>query len=237
MELNQQVATLQDEVKLLKGEIKAILKEMRAALLNRDNPFTADAPPVFRPVARSGEEEADDEFSVRLAAIEAAQAPAQPVAQEAAAPHAPPLPDASPAPAPEAPLSLAPPAQLPVAQPAPAAQEPAPLYRAEPEPPAAPHWDLLTIASLTAWAEDALATLGPKRFQIVLELACFAELLPLEVRTVLAGLADLIPEQPQREERPLHINESLVVLRQLEAILQGEKVTKLPRRRGARRVR
>jgi hypothetical protein len=222
MELNQQVATLQDEVKLLKGEIKAILKEMRAALLNRDNPFAADAPPVFRPVGRSNEQEADDEFDAQLAALETPrESPAPSAVHQPAAP------------APETPLPVAP-TQLPVAQPAP---EPTPLHRAEPEPPAPPRWDLLTIASLTAWAEDALATLGPKRFQIVLELACFAELLPLDVRNVLAGLADLIPEQPQREERPLHINESLVVLRQLEAILQGEKVTKLPRRRGARRVR
>lgn len=228
MELNQQVATLQDEVKLLNGEIKAILKEVRAALLNRDNPFTADAPPVFRPVARSAEEGADEEFSARLAALQAPQnAPGQPAAQQPVAQEpAGPSPDTPPAPLP-----------LPMAQAAPPPQEPTPLYRAEPEPPAPPRWDLLTIASLTAWAEDALATLGPKRFQIVLELACFAELLPLDVRDVLAGLADLIPEQPQREERPLHVNESLVVLRQLEAILQGEKVTKLPRRRGARRVR
>ncbi len=41
MELTNQVATLQDEVKLLKGEIKSILKEIRTAVLSRDNPFAA----------------------------------------------------------------------------------------------------------------------------------------------------------------------------------------------------
>jgi hypothetical protein len=223
MELTQQVATLQDEVKLLKGEIKAILKEMRAALLNRDNPFAADAPPVFRPVARSNEEQADEAFNAGLAALEAPPlAQVEPAAQQPIAP---------------APAAADPhqgPVLLPVAQPAPGAQEPLPAPVPEP---AAPRWDLLTIASLTAWAEDALATLGPKRFQVVLELACFAELLTPDVRDVLAGLAELMPEQQKRDERPLHVNESLVVLRQLEAILQGEKVTKLPRRRGARRVR
>jgi hypothetical protein len=221
MELTQQVAGLQDEVKLLKGEIKAILKEVRAALLNRDNPFAADAPPVFRPVARSNEDQADETFSAGLAAIEASQtAQEEPPAPQPAAP-APVAADIHQAPVP-----------LPVAHQAPVAQEPLPA----PEPPA-PRWDLLTIASLTAWAEDALATLGPKRFHVVLELACFAELLTPDVRDVLAGLAELMPEQQKRDERPLHVNESLVVLRQLEAILQGEKVTKLPRRRGARRVR
>jgi hypothetical protein len=211
MELNQQVATLQDEVKLLKGEIKAILKEVRAALLNRDNPFAADAPPVFRPVQRSSEPEPDagpDTFEAQSPVVASAEAPSA-IAE-------------SPAPAP---------IPLPVAQ-QPAQAAPQPAADAEP-----PRWNLLTVASLTAWAEDALQTLGRKRFQVVLELACFAELLTPDVRSVLAGLGELMPEEQDREERPLHVNESLVVLRQLEAILQGEKVTKLPRRRGARRVR
>ncbi len=43
MELTEQLGTLQDEVKLLKGEIKAILKELRTAVLSSDNPFTMDA--------------------------------------------------------------------------------------------------------------------------------------------------------------------------------------------------
>jgi hypothetical protein len=56
------------------------------------------------------------------------------------------------------------------------------------------------------------------------------------VRDVLGGLADLVPPR-EGEERPMHVNECLVVLRQLEAILQGEKITKLPRRRGQRHSR
>ena len=40
-----------------------------------------------------------------------------------------------------------------------------------------PSWSLATIAGLAVWAEDALGALGPRRFQFVLELATFAELL------------------------------------------------------------
>ena len=106
----------------------------------------------------------------------------------------------------------------------------------EEEPAQGPTWNLLTVASLAVWAEDALATLGPKSFHLVLELATFAELLPPEVRDVFRGLADLSSQQ-QAEHQPVTVNEYLLVLRQLEAILQGDDVAKLPRRRGRRRHR
>ena len=49
MELTQQVATLDDELKLLKGEIKVILKEIRTAVLSNNNPFTMDTSAVDAP--------------------------------------------------------------------------------------------------------------------------------------------------------------------------------------------
>jgi cytoskeletal protein RodZ len=39
MELNAKIASLEDEVKLLKGEVKLILSEIRTAILGQDNPF------------------------------------------------------------------------------------------------------------------------------------------------------------------------------------------------------
>jgi len=217
MELTQQIGTLQDDVKLLKGEIKSILKEVRAALLNRDNPFTADAPPVFRAVART---EADEPAADGLTAMREELEPPRDLPQQPPAP--------APVPSPQSPSA-------PAVEYAPAPAQLRPAQEAV-EPPPAPQWSMLTVASLTAWAEDALAELGPKRFQIVLDLACFAELLSPSVRDVLGKLADLVPPR-EGEERPLHVNECLVVLRQLEAILQGEKITKLPRRRGQRHGR
>lgn len=99
-----------------------------------------------------------------------------------------------------------------------------------------PSWSLSTIAGLAVWAEDALGTLGPRRFQFVLELATFAELLSSDARDVLASLMDT-DTLSHEHDRPLNVNECLVVLRQLEAIVHGEKVIKLPRRRGIRHRR
>jgi hypothetical protein len=67
----------------------------------------------------------------------------------------------------------------------------------------------------------------------VLELACFAELLSPDVKSVLCDMSQFAPEQ-ETNERPMNINDCLVVLHQLEAILQGEKVKRLPRRRARR---
>jgi hypothetical protein len=42
MELQAQLAALEEEVGMLKGEIKAILQEVRVAVLARENPFLSD---------------------------------------------------------------------------------------------------------------------------------------------------------------------------------------------------
>jgi len=228
MELTHQVAALEDEIKLLKGEIKSVLKEIRAALLNQDNPFTSNSPGL-----RAG----------------------------GAAPTS--SPDAGPPPADVLPLPLhpsPPPAQEPatspfatqppVAQPdqhgepqhappvgAPAAvAQPIPLHGQRPadDEPFEPRTSLLTIASLLAWVEDALASLGTRRFRLMLELAYFAELLSPDVRDVLRDVAEIWAND-QEPEGPVSVNECLLQLRQLEAVLHGEHVTHIPRRRLRRR--
>ncbi len=335
MELTNQVATLQDEVKLLKGEIKSILKEIRTAVLSQDNPFSVGVEAVQMPSDNGGASPPAQESAMpanepvlqipptpQVAATPIAPAPIVPAPQPAptfqvpatpqpapaiqapspmlnpgGAPVAPawagPVPASQPAPAPftpsAAPASLAPPprqaepagpASDPVTPPkskqrAEAAEpleddetealedeempanEPIPIRPAEEQvrpakqrdeqslddaaPDAAPvrerpSWSLPTIAGLAVWAEDALVALGPRRFQFVLELATFAELLSSDAREVLASLIDA-DTLSHEAERPLNVNECLVVLRQLEAIVHGEKVIKLPRRRGIRHRR
>lgn len=221
MELTQQIAALEDEVKLVKGEIKNILKELRTALLNQDNPFVLGAaPPTFRPVGRAGatssEPDADEPPPV-----------AERAAPEAGADVPKEAPPQGPAPVSPDPVPFA--AATPPAS-APAVESPS-VVRVE------PRWSALTIASLAAWVEDSIATLGTRRFQLLLELAGLAGLVPQETREVLAKLHELGPTKEAAADRPLHINECLVVLRQLEAILQGEKVTALPRRRAGRHSR
>ena len=75
--------------------------------------------------------------------------------------------------------------------------------------------------------------LGPRRYQFVLKLAAFAELLTPEAQEVLSGLDESDPSE-KPDERSISVNECLVVLRQLDAIVHGERVIRLPRRRGAR---
>ncbi len=223
MELAQQMATVQDEVKLLKGEIKTILRELRTAVLSQDNPFATDAsPPAFQPVARPAPEESGEQPGDPGAEEETLESPAELPAMPPAGPAAPPVAGLG------APSATSP-------APVPPSQPPTPIHSDMegddgPAEQPARHWDLLTIASLTAWAEDSLGALGSKRYQLVLELAGFAGLVSQDVRDVLSRLDQGAPAEKE-EERPMNINECLVVLRQLEAILDGEKVSRLPRRR------
>ena len=91
-------------------------------------------------------------------------------------------------------------------------------------------WNLLTIAGLLLWAEDAVATLGARRFQIVLDLASAAALLPVETRDVLSRIVDLVPEE-EKAEQPMNVIECLVILRQLDSLVHGEHVVRLPLKR------
>jgi hypothetical protein len=230
MELTQQVSNLQDEVTLLKGEIKTVLKEMRTALLSNDNPFAAGPVPTFRAVGRAGGEDGES------GAAESKPAEAPPEEPQAVT-------DKVPSTGPDWPST---PAGLPNAGPVPApepASAPTPLRPAQQDggtPQSQPQagktdWNLLTIASLATWVEESLATLGSRRMALVLELACFAELISPDLRDVLKQMTETEPEQGG--DRPSNVNDCLVVLRQLEAILQGEKVQRLPRRRARRRAR
>jgi hypothetical protein len=227
MEITSQLANIEDEVKLLKGEIKSVLKEIRAAVLNNDNPFTGNAASL-RPSA------AAPAPSPEASATPPEAPPSQ--SQAAAAP----LPSPTPAPAahgpPEAPAATA---QAALSIEAPSllrAPEPVPLRSEQPahQEPADAGTDLLTIASLLSWAEDAIASLGTRRFRLMLELAYAAELLSPEVRDVLRDVAELW-QTDHEPERSASVNECLLQLRQLEAILNGERVTRIPRRRLRRR--
>ena len=239
MELNQQLGTMQDEIKLLKGEIKAILKELRTAILSNDNPFTmnAGAPKPIQPADSDTKKDEPEK-----AEPEEESPPTDgPTTPPPGGPGPPPGGPGGPPGGPGGP-PLGGPGGPPIGGPGgppggPGGPTPIRSLDEEtssdeesPSPASGKGWNLLTIASLTAWAEDALTSLGPRRFQIVLELACFAELLSPDVKTVLHDMSEFAPEQ-EGKERPMNINDCLVVLHQLEAILQGEKVRRLPRRR------
>jgi hypothetical protein len=227
MELNQTVSALQEEIKLLKGEIKTVLKDIRTAVLTNDNPFVlgAGAAPPVPDTGRAVEE-------APLTEEESA------IATEPDSDASPLLPEES-----QIPRTAGAPTGTPTAQQAgtppgdPAAgTEPTPLHDKGHEEPSRPpelRWNLLTIAGLMTWAEEAVGTLGRQRFEIVLELACLAELISSEVRDVLMRIAQLAPAK-EVANQPMNVIEGLIVLHELEAILHGDRITKLPRRRGAR---
>lgn len=226
MEITHQIANLEDELKLLKGEIKSVLKEIRAALLNQDNPFTSNSPGL-----RAG-------GALPTSLPDAGPAPADVLPLHPAPPPVPEpasSPFATPPPVAQHDQHAEPQYAIPTSEPAAPAQ-PIPLHGQRPADgePFEPRTSLLTIASLLAWVEDALASLGARRFRLMLELAYFAELLSPDVRDVLRDVAEIWAND-QEPEGPVSVNECLLQLRQLEAILHGEHVTHIPRRRLRRR--
>jgi hypothetical protein len=224
MELNQQITTLQDEVKVLKGEVKNILKEIRAVILSSDNPFAPDGTPQLRPLALPGSDAPAPQGEAG-----ASDTGPGPFAEPLPAPREAPAPAIEPTPAPVASTPAPHVAAAPAAEPEPPAPV-APVY----EEPTAPRWNLLTIATLTAWAEEAVQSLGRQRFQMVLDLATFAGIINGELRDVLNQVARFAPAG-DKHEQPATINQCLVLLRQLEAILNGEDPGELTLRRAARR--
>ena len=75
----------------------------------------------------------------------------------------------------------------PVAPPAPA-----------PVTPEQPQWSLLTIAGLSAWAEEAMARVGSLRLEILLDLCEAAGHLTPEARLALGRVTEMDISEPQR---------------------------------------
>lgn len=218
--LESKVATLEDEGKIIKGEVKQILTEIRTAILSRvDNPF--DEAPSGRPQPPSVQ-------MISAAAPEMARV--QIISPEAHAPELEPESDPEPEPAPSPMQSGRRHAEDEIEMKEPIMLRPAPT----PPPsaaPAQPQWSLLTIASLTAWAEEAMGRLGALRFEILLDLCEAAGHISPEARLALARVKEL--ELPAPAAAP-STNETVVVLRQLDALLNdgyGEQPGLLAARR------
>jgi hypothetical protein len=217
--LESRVATLEDEGKIIKGEVKQVLTEIRTAVLARENPFDVDAGVRRQP-----------------ANVHVIAAAPEPPPQAAPAPPPPPpsAPEPEPAPAPEPEPAPAPsPAPEPRREPVPLRPNPAYAPPSQPEPePAGPEWSLLTIASLSAWAEEAMRRVGSLRLEILLDLCEAAGHLSPESRAALSRVTELDVPAP---ESPPSTNETVVILRQLDALLHEEQDDAAPSRlrRGA----
>lgn len=204
-QLESRVATLEDEGKIIRGEVKAILTEIRSAILVRDNPFDAPPTPSGGPtkiVVAPPEQVAKVELV--MPAHEQVERHTEPKHEPVPAPPSVQSPQAN-EPVPIRPPSVAPATQAP---PSPAA-------------PSAPkqNWSLLTIAGLSAWAEEAMRRLGSLRLEILLDLLEAAGHLPSDARGALARVIEMDIPEP---ERAPSTNETVVILRQLDSLIGDE---------------
>ena len=207
-QLESRVATLEDEGKIVKGEVKQILTEIRTAILVRENPFEVEA--------------AFGRGAVGLVAgITQPPAPApepaphrhEPDPAQARKPRPEPVDGAA-----DVDDEPEPPAREPAKEPIMLRPQSTPV----PAPPldeAQPNWSLLTIAGLSAWAEEAMRRVGPLRLEILLDLCEAAGHLTPQARAALARITEL--DLPEPAGVP-STNETVVLLRQLDALVNDD---------------
>jgi len=207
-QLESRVATLEDEGKIVKGEVKQILTEIRTAILVRENPFEVES--AF---GRGGAAAlvAGITHSAPAPAPEPAPHQREPEPPQARKPKPEPIEEIAdddepepPASGPREPIMLRP---QPTYAPQPIVEEPQ------------PNWSLLTIAGLSAWAEEAMRRVGPLRLEILLDLCEAAGHLSPQARTALARVTEL--DLPEPAETP-STNETVVLLRQLDALVNDD---------------
>jgi hypothetical protein len=232
MEITAQIAALEEEVKLLKGEIKSILEEIRTSVLTRDNPFTLQSGlPVFQPIERS-EPTGKDPPAPEEVHPGAARAPATASEVEDPLPHV---------------LRVEPTATPPETRDGPESAPLPPVAGGGPEVTPLPTmaeaalpqaWSVSTIAGLIAWVDETTSRLGTTHLQMILDLAPFAGLIPPEAEEALLKIVKLASSR--KDSATVSVNDTLVALRQLEAIFQGaesDEMSFLRRRRSAGRNR
>lgn len=197
--LNSKVAALEDEMRIVKGEVKQVLTEIRSAILAQDSPFeegsTSRAPRPIQIMPAVAEEPARVEIvAPKTDHTDAVSTVHHPEATAHAQTHAQ---TQAPQPAAAPPTAVAP----------------------APAPRPTPRWSLLTVASLAAWAEESLQRLGPQRLAILLDLCEVSGYLPVEARHALDRVTELDVPAP---EKPATAMEITLLLRQLDALIQGE---------------
>lgn len=217
--LSSKVSALEDEMRIIKGEVKQVLTEIRSAVLAQDSPFEEgpSRPRAVQIVPAVVEEPARVEIVMpRMEPEHLPTAhPAQPP-HNGPAPH----PDQAAIHAPASPHD-------PYAPPTGHAQPPhAPAVHQQAAVSHTARWSLLTVANLAAWAEEAIQRVGAERLTILLDLCEVAGYLPPEARQALARVSELEIAPPDRPASPMEVT---VLLRQLDALLQGEHADQGPR--------
>jgi hypothetical protein len=218
--MEAQIAALEEEVAILKGEIKSVLQEMRTAILASENPFSGGAMP------RGAAPPALSEHAAQPRVI---QLPSVPGAQGRSADEGGPgaleidaSVEAADEPEPYQPAAAQ---DGPARRVATAVRDQAPVPpsgRREQHPDAAeptrmPVPDVRALAALLTWVEETRERLDDRRFRVVLGLARYGDLVDDELEKTLLEAAKAVGGVAAGARAST--NDSIVALRQLEAIL------------------
>ncbi|HWQ28205.1 MAG TPA: hypothetical protein VNN12_04185 [Dehalococcoidia bacterium] len=189
---------LNHRLQVLEGEMKIVKGEIKEILAEIRAAILNRDNPFAREGAFAPVEKAPSQTNAAPAAPEPPPAPPEPVAPPPDTTHEPPR----------------------------AATEtpPAPRLRVVPEPepepaPREPSWSLLTISHLAIWVEDAVHRLGPRRVRTMLELCEIGGMVGPETKAALLRIIE--PDAPEPSRTPT-VNEWLLALRELEALLHDE---------------
>lgn len=202
MERTSPIAALEEEIAILKGEIKSILQEVRTSLLARENPFAwgaVDAPTAAPPLPPPAAPKPD------VSPPSEAAAPA--VASSRRENGGPDTEETHPA------IASLPDTRRQASR------------REHVQEPAVPHerdWSVQTLANLMAWTHEAAERFSAQDLGIILSLARYGGLIEADLEGTLLKLARHY--EPGSGERRANVNDFLLALRQLDAVLGGDQV-------------
>lgn len=215
MGLEQRITALEDEIKVLKNEIKAVLLDIREHYLHLSNPFTS-----LNTIRVPGTDEDDrvderDRYIVEESKNTSRNTtpstqPKPAGAKEEAVTHdlqfATVEPSAS---------------DLELLQSVDSHKVPAKPRRQPPKPAQDSNFDLVVIAGLTQWVDQATATLGKERAEALVEIAYTMRHFSTEVRDALIRLIRLSPHE-NGTTKMISAKDYLAVLAQLDNLLASE---------------
>ena len=258
--MEAKIAALEEEISILKGEIKSILQEVRTAVLASENPFAGGG--SFRAPAPSSPPLEAEPLAPPHVSVVAGSAPADPhdppepawpgsqrfslsdLEEEERDPPPRPSPPAFDAGArdlaPE-PSNISRFQSVRAAKPRPRMALPRANLETEEEPDEtggeapARRLGVSTIATLISWMEETAERLDSQRLGVVLGLARYAGLIDAELEELLMKVSAIEKNQPGGTKAS--INDCLLSLRQLDAVLGDEDMDETSRARRRRVAR
>ncbi len=216
MGLEQRITALEDEIKVLKNEIKAVLLDIREHYLHLSNPFTS-LNTIKVPGAAETDRLTDDQDKYVVEENKNLPKSSKPVAQFKQTETK------------EEPTTFD--FQFAAAEPSASDLEllrSFDVHSTQAKPKRQPHksahdnnFDLVVIAGLTQWVDQATATLGKERAEALVEIAYTMRHFPTEVRDALIRLIRLSPSE-NGASKVVSAKDYLAVLAQLDNLLANE---------------